>query len=275
MSDFDIDADVNEYLQGFLNDISYLSPEIHDIFLELQKNDHEVEEILKRNRIIEKKLWDLMDGTLSEDSDEDDEDTESDDEDEINENQCDDNKEDTSQPSNKRRRLEEESDIRGKKQHQQEKEQKLKEIIGNGYEKAIELSEVKCTLVTKALNLVKRYSKQINDDFAAFFPDHTLPEYSDTSGNVSFMNSKNIFGGKKKTVTSVPPLPELESTYCYCNQGFFGTMIGCDGEDCSYEWFHIECVGLDKVPKGKWYCDDCENKQTSSRKRKRVQGDEI
>jgi inhibitor of growth protein 5/inhibitor of growth protein 4 len=26
---------------------------------------------------------------------------------------------------------------------------------------------------------------------------------------------------------------------------------------CDVEWFHIACVDLKTVPKGKWYCDNC------------------
>lgn len=22
----------------------------------------------------------------------------------------------------------------------------------------------------------------------------------------------------------------------------FGTMVGCDNDDCKYEWFHVECL---------------------------------
>ena len=45
--------------------------------------------------------------------------------------------------------------------------------------------------------------------------------------------------------------PEL---YCFCRRGSFGYMIGCDDDDCAYEWFHLECVGLtpNTRPRGKW-----------------------
>lgn len=49
----------------------------------------------------------------------------------------------------------------------------------------------------------------------------------------------------------------LEPTYCYCNQVSFGEMVGCDGDDCKREWFHLPCIGFKNPPKGKWYCDDC------------------
>ena len=34
-------------------------------------------------------------------------------------------------------------------------------------------------------------------------------------------------------------------------------MIGCDNVECSIEWFHMKCLKLKRVPKGKWYCPDC------------------
>ncbi|KAF2222030.1 hypothetical protein BDZ85DRAFT_183862, partial [Elsinoe ampelina] len=50
-----------------------------------------------------------------------------------------------------------------------------------------------------------------------------------------------------------------EPKYCYCGRGSYGTMIGCEGSNCKYEWFHLECTGLKEVPDDdvKWYCEDC------------------
>lgn len=48
-----------------------------------------------------------------------------------------------------------------------------------------------------------------------------------------------------------------EPLYCFCQQVSYGEMVACDGENCSYEWFHMDCVGLDEPPKGAWYCEDC------------------
>jgi len=70
-----------------------------------------------------------------------------------------------------------------------------------------------------------------------------------------------------------------EPRYCYCNGVSYGEMVGCDGKECQKEWFHLECVGLEKAPgrngklvlgfRGfgamltkallpvKWYCDEC------------------
>lgn len=83
-----------------------------------------------------------------------------------------------------------------------------------------------------------------------------------------------------------------EPRYCYCNRVSFGEMVGCDGEACKIEWFHLECVGLRSAPKNcellvshhsfcnlvttvantcyylvKWYCDDCKRQLTTSGKK--------
>ncbi|SCZ97589.1 BZ3500_MvSof-1268-A1-R1_Chr4-3g07274 [Microbotryum saponariae] len=55
----------------------------------------------------------------------------------------------------------------------------------------------------------------------------------------------------------LPPVDPNEPTYCFCERVSFGQMVGCENEDCSREWFHFECVGLDAPPIGEWYCREC------------------
>ncbi|KAI9917134.1 hypothetical protein PsorP6_012639 [Peronosclerospora sorghi] len=87
--------------------------------------------------------------------------------------------------------------------------------------------------------------------------------------------SKNSSGpsSRKRTMaeTTVVPLPAEpvllasedspidpnEPIYCSCRRVSFGQMVGCDNDDCKYEWFHFSCVGLTDQPAGKWYCHDC------------------
>lgn len=47
--------------------------------------------------------------------------------------------------------------------------------------------------------------------------------------------------------------------YCYCRNVSYGEMIGCDNEECTNEWFHLDCVGLSEPPRGVWFCPDCIN----------------
>lgn len=94
--------------------------------------------------------------------------------------------------------------------------------------------------------------------------------------NLPIQNSTknfNVVSQPKEVPKSATPQPKTkkvkttkdensnEPTYCYCNQVSFGEMVGCDGDDCKREWFHLPCIGFKHPPKGKWYCDDCLIKQ--------------
>ena len=60
-----------------------------------------------------------------------------------------------------------------------------------------------------------------------------------------------------------------DTKYCYCQGGEHGEMVGCDNTDCSYQWFHLDCLHLSVPPKGKlWYCPDCSKLDKFSKKKK-------
>ncbi|ODQ64415.1 chromatin modification-related protein YNG2 [Nadsonia fulvescens var. elongata DSM 6958] len=64
-----------------------------------------------------------------------------------------------------------------------------------------------------------------------------------------------------------------DEIYCFCRQVSFGDMIGCDNENCKYEWFHYGCVGLKEPPQGIWYCPACtkttKEKETKKERKKK------
>lgn len=71
--------------------------------------------------------------------------------------------------------------------------------------------------------------------------------------------SREGVGSKRqKRKKAKSPIIE-EPKYCYCDGISSGTMIGCDGDDCEKEWFHVDCVGLEKMPakEESWFCRDC------------------
>ena len=45
--------------------------------------------------------------------------------------------------------------------------------------------------------------------------------------------------------------------YCTCKRPSFGRMIQCANDDCLDVWFHYECVGIKRKPKGNWFCKSC------------------
>ncbi|PWN22084.1 hypothetical protein BCV69DRAFT_281081 [Microstroma glucosiphilum] len=36
-------------------------------------------------------------------------------------------------------------------------------------------------------------------------------------------------------------------------------MVGCDNDECPYEWFHLSCLGMTEPPADnrQWFCQDC------------------
>ena len=40
---------------------------------------------------------------------------------------------------------------------------------------------------------------------------------------------------------------DKEKRFCYC-QGPDEGDVGCDNPDCTYEWFHLNCLGFDSAP---------------------------
>jgi hypothetical protein len=53
------------------------------------------------------------------------------------------------------------------------------------------------------------------------------------------------------------PEPEPEQ-WCTCRTHDNGSlMIRCDNEECAIQWYHGRCIGVTKVPRGKWLCAAC------------------
>lgn len=59
--------------------------------------------------------------------------------------------------------------------------------------------------------------------------------------------------------------------YCFCQRVSFGEMIACDNDDCRFEWFHWQCVGITSTPKDNeiWYCPDCAPRMEKRKKKKK------
>lgn len=118
----------------------------------------------------------------------------------------------------------------------------------------------------------------------------TIVVPASVSNSTSSTNKKSSKKKAKVVVVDQPieedymkeePVPEevIEEKYCFCKQGSFGNMIGCDNESAcpNGDWFHYKCVGLlNKVEamkystgKVKWYCSDsCKQIHEEKLKRK-------
>jgi hypothetical protein len=51
--------------------------------------------------------------------------------------------------------------------------------------------------------------------------------------------------------------------YCICQRVDFGDMIACDNDNCPYQWFYWDCVGIKEEPLGDWLCPHCRNHSPS------------
>lgn len=50
--------------------------------------------------------------------------------------------------------------------------------------------------------------------------------------------------------------------HAWCQGKEYGRMIECENPTCKYGWFHFTCIGLNRAPKGSWYCDECRTEMT-------------
>ena len=55
---------------------------------------------------------------------------------------------------------------------------------------------------------------------------------------------------------------EDENRYCFCNEKSYGEMVGCENDDCKYQWFHTGCLHMKKMPEEDevWFCPECRDK---------------
>lgn len=60
-----------------------------------------------------------------------------------------------------------------------------------------------------------------------------------------------------------------DTKYCFCQRVSFGDMVACDNDNCQYQWFHWECVGIKEEPLGDWLCPDCKKQPSNKIKRAR------
>lgn len=77
------------------------------------------------------------------------------------------------------------------------------------------------------------------------------------SSEQTAITSQKVSPRKRASLEDEPPIDPNEPVYCYCGQVSWGEMVACDGANCSREWFHLTCVGLNAPPEGKWYCKEC------------------
>ncbi|ORX59746.1 hypothetical protein DM01DRAFT_1191704 [Hesseltinella vesiculosa] len=154
--------------------------------------------------------------------------------------------------------------------------------IQRDYDKLEDLATERIKLAENALHLVDRHLKRLGTELDIFdrahpelrptqdeappLPTNTMDDLTNEEDEDEAYFNMMAQRQKKRKKKEVQESEEggEEPLYCYCRQVSYGEMVGCDGENCPYEWFHMDCTGLTAPPKGAWYCDEC-----SFRKRKK------
>ena len=49
----------------------------------------------------------------------------------------------------------------------------------------------------------------------------------------------------------------INEKHCYCEGLEKGHMIRCSNQTCPYQWFHLECLNLERPKVKEWLCPDC------------------
>ena len=101
---------------------------------------------------------------------------------------------------------------------------------------------------------------------------YTRPTFKGSSFNSNLTDVTNDMPGPSASAISSVDTSTTQDpqTYCYYHGPEEGFMIGCDNPDCPIEWFHMTCLGMTTIPKGKskWYCPDCRKLPQFLKKRK-------
>eukprot|EP00300_Choanocystis_sp_HF-7_P027810 c33051_g1_i1.p1 GENE.c33051_g1_i1~~c33051_g1_i1.p1 ORF type:complete len:205 (-),score=50.22 c33051_g1_i1:123-737(-) len=125
------------------------------------------------------------------------------------------------------------------------------EVINTKYKECLKLSKEKIDLANRAYDVVDNHIRKL-DDYLQRFEGELILSGKDP-------NSKEVVKEEESREMDMPVDPN-EPTYCVCKRVSYGEMVACDNTECEVEWFHFECVGLKKQPKGRWYCKECTEK---------------
>ncbi len=112
----------------------------------------------------------------------------------------------------------------------------------------------KTELVILRINLDEDFISEAMRKAALFFKYGVLPELIGKwyTRKVSMSNDAMHF-----EESETPSASEEKRGWCYCNGEDEGEMIGCDGKQCTIQWFHIDCLKITNIPSGRWLCPDC------------------
>lgn len=108
--------------------------------------------------------------------------------------------------------------------------------------KEIEKTAQKKAVADQLLRNLSKHSQILEDDLQGFQEE---------------LKVKTLSVADSTTIPSVNKRPRTRKDECVCNNKGKGEMVGCENPACPSEWFHLSCMGLSKVPAGRWFCPQC------------------
>ena len=121
-------------------------------------------------------------------------------------------------------------------------------------------------MYTERIHLEPSYLSKIKPSLDAFFFKVVLPllligrvtskKIQSVSQAPSQMKPTNSMLQSTSATSSASTSNPESQTYCLCGGEDIGNMIACDNTSCRVEWFHYDCVGIKRKPRGKWFCSD-------------------
>lgn len=139
--------------------------------------------------------------------------------------------------------------------HRHPKEEQLAQRIGEDMRLVLKIQKEKVLLANTALFLVLKHMMGFEADVARLERDDLMPELDDEPRRRKLVVRRKR---DEKPVRAHSDDPD-NALYCFCQRVSFGEMIGCDNDECKYEWFHWSCVGITSPPRDDevWFCPDC------------------
>lgn len=125
-------------------------------------------------------------------------------------------------------------------------------------------------LVVNRINRDETFLTEAIDKATKFFKYGILPELiGKWYTRPPCVPLVQVSSSQESTSASYSQAADTQRKWCYCNTEESGTMIFCENDKCTIQWFHIECLRITCIPKRKWYCPECrKEKQTSVKKKK-------
>ena len=103
---------------------------------------------------------------------------------------------------------------------------------------------------TERIELESSYLGSVKTKLDAFFVKAILPLLLTGKTNSSQLRADPTHSADP--TPSADPSPS--ETFCWCGKEAYGNMVACDNLGCKVEWFHYDCAGLKRKPKGTWFC---------------------